>query len=99
MWFEDFEIDGPGVEARRGSGLHASGLETDGPETLRNAVRSGVPRPAALGVRGSAVHHSSEECAGGEYDFPAGKFDAHAGPNAPDGEFSGGRRCISECRI
>ena len=27
------------------------------------------------------MHQSPEECAGGEYDFPAGKFDAHARPH------------------
>ncbi len=83
------------VRASRRAGvpvLHASAFETDGPKALCDSVRSGVPRPAAFGVRGPQCITSSEECAGGEYDFPAGKFDAHAGPNAPDGEFSGGRR-------
>lgn len=42
-------VEAPGL----GSGLHASGFESDGPEALGDSARSGVPCPAALGARES----------------------------------------------
>ena len=80
--FEPFEIDRARIEPRGGSGLHASGLESDGPERLRDAVRRGVASPAPFGVRTAAMHQSVEKGAAGENRGPARGIRPHSGPYA-----------------
>ena len=85
--FEYFEVDRAGIEACGRTGFHTPGFESDCEQGLRDPVRSGVPCPAALGMRCAAVHQPVEERTGGKYDSLAGEFDAHARPYACHARF------------
>src|SRR5699024_3281910 len=89
LGFEYLEVDRTGIQTRRRAGLHTSGLESDGLQTLRDAVRGGIPCPASLGLRASAIHQTAEKRPAREDRGFAGELYAHAGPYSPNAASGG----------
>ena len=81
------EIDRAGIQPGRSAGLHPPGLEADRSQTLGDAERSGIARPAAGRVGVAAVHHAAQKGSGGKHDGTRGEFHPHARFYAPYAAF------------
>ena len=79
--FQNFEIDRPRIESRRGPGLHPAGFETHRHERFGHSVRSRIPRTAALGVRTTAIHHPRQKRPGSQDHAVGRELHPHLCPN------------------